>query len=77
MNLFQFPIGLGAHLLIETIMKKRKKRSKVTASSIIGAIFFGVLMAALIVFAMFYDPNKHYSNSFFDDVATFINAGNE
>jgi len=53
-------------------MKKCKKRSQVTASSIIGAIFFGVLMTALIVFAMFYDPNKHYSNSFFDDVATFM-----
>lgn len=53
-------------------MKKRKKRSQVTAGSIFGAIFFAVLMTALIVFAMFYDPDKNYSNTFFDDVATFM-----
>lgn len=53
-------------------MKKRKKRSKVTASSVIGAIFFALLMTALIVFAMFYDPSKQYSNSFFNDVADFM-----
>ena len=58
-------------------MKKRKKRSQVTAGSIIGAIFFGILMTALIVFAMFYDPSKHYSNTFFDDVATFMQYSEE
>ncbi|MCW8853474.1 MAG: hypothetical protein OQK76_05405 [Gammaproteobacteria bacterium] len=55
-------------------MKKRKKHSQVTAGNIIGAIFFAILMTALIVFAMFYDPNKHYSNSFFDDVSEFMKS---
>jgi hypothetical protein len=32
-------------------------------------MFFAALMAFLIVFAMYYDPGKQYSNSFFDDVS--------
>ena len=36
---------------------------------IISAVIFAVLMTFLIVYAMYYDPGKEYSNSFFDDVA--------
>jgi hypothetical protein len=50
-------------------MKKRRKNKDLTFGRIMAAIFFGVLMAALIVFAIYYDPSKHYSNSFFDDVS--------
>lgn len=69
LNLFYFPIGLHAYSQLKAIMKKRKKQNQVTLSSIIGAILFAVLMTGLIVFAMYYDPSKQYSNSFFDDVS--------
>ncbi|MDH5471368.1 MAG: hypothetical protein OEY87_00505 [Gammaproteobacteria bacterium] len=58
-------------------MKKRNKRSQITTSNVIGAVVFALLMTALIVFAMYYDPNKQYSNSFFDDVSEFMKWRNE
>jgi len=50
-------------------MIKRRKNKDLTLGRIISAILFAILMAALIVFAMYYDPSKQYSNSFFDDVS--------
>jgi len=53
-------------------MKKRRKNKDLTVSRVIAAVLFAVLMASLIVFTMYYDPNKQYSNSFFDDVSTIM-----
>jgi len=50
-------------------MKKRRKNKDLTVGKIISAILFATLLTSLIVFAMYYDPEKQYSNSFFDDVA--------
>ena len=49
-----------------------RKRKKTTPGSIIAAIIFGLVMGFLIVFAMYYDPNKQFHNSFVDDVAEAI-----
>jgi len=53
-------------------MKKRRKNKDLTVGRVIAAVLFAVLMATLIVFTMYYDPNKQYSNSFFDDVSTVM-----
>ena len=54
---------------ISVLMKKRRKNRDLTVGRVISAVVFAVLMSTLIVFAMYYDPNKQYSNSFFDDVS--------
>ena len=51
---------------------KRKKHSEITLGRVIGAIIFAVLMTLLVVYAMYYDPNKEFSNSFFDDVSNAV-----
>ena len=50
-------------------MNKHKKHSDITPGNIIAAIIVGILLAFLIVFAMFYDPDKQFANSFFEDVS--------
>jgi hypothetical protein len=55
------------------MMKKRRKNKDLTLGRVISAIIFAVLMSALIVFTMYYDPSKQYSNSFFDDVSKVMN----
>jgi len=50
-------------------MKKRRKNKDLTVGNVISAILFATLLSALIVFAVYYDPEKQFSNSFFDDVA--------
>ncbi len=53
-------------------MKKLKRHSDITPGRIIGAIIIGFLLAAMIVFTMYYDPNAQFSNSFFDDVSNAV-----
>lgn len=50
-------------------MRIHKKNKKLGLARIFGLIMFASLMTGLIVFAMYYDPGKQYSNSFFDDVS--------
>ena len=56
-------------------MKKYRKNRDLTPGRIIAAILFAVLITSLIVFALYYDPNKQYSNSFFEDVSETIKYG--
>ena len=53
-------------------MKKRKKNKDLTLSRFIAIVLFAVLMTSLIVFTMYYDPSKQYSNTFFEDVSNVI-----
>ena len=53
-------------------MNKRRKHSDITSGNIIAAVIIGILLAFLIVFAMFYDPDKQFSNSFFEDVSNAV-----
>ncbi len=53
-------------------MTKFKKHSEVTVGRVISAIIFALLMAFLIIYAIYYDPDKEYSNSFFDDVSNAV-----
>lgn len=53
-------------------MPKFKKHSEVTVGRVIAAIIFAILMTLMIVYAIYYDPDKEYSNSFFDDVSNAV-----
>ena len=53
-------------------MTKFKKHSEVTVGRVIAAIIFALFMTVIIVYAIYYDPNKEFSNSFFDDVSNAV-----
>ena len=53
-------------------MKTRKKHSEFSIGRLIGAIVFVLLMFGLVIFTIYYDPNKQFSSSFFDDVSKAV-----
>ena len=53
-------------------MGKFKQKNDITLGKVISAIIIGVLLSALVVFTIYYDPNKQFSNSFFNDVSNAI-----
>ena len=53
-------------------MKNRSKRSTFDWGRLISAIVFVVVMFGLVLFAMYYDPERQFSNSFFEDVSNAI-----
>jgi len=50
-------------------MKKRKSSLRKSIGKIIAAIFWILIIVGLVLLNINYDPNKHFSGSFFDDVS--------
>ncbi len=50
-------------------MKKRKNSLRKSLGRIVAATFWILVIVGLVLFNIYYDPNKQYSNSFFDDVS--------
>ena len=50
-------------------MKKRKSSLGKSISRVIAATIWILIIAGLVLLNIYYDPNKQYSGSFFDDVA--------
>lgn len=53
-------------------MKKPKKHAQFDWGRLFAAIIFVVLMFGLVLFAVYYDPDKQFSNSFFEDISNAI-----
>ena len=53
-------------------MTEFKKRNKLSRGQIISAIIFIVLMIAMVLFAIAYNPDQQFSSSFFEDVANSV-----
>ena len=53
-------------------MKSTKKRKSIDWGRLVTAIVFVVLMFGLVLFAVYYDPERKYSNSFFDDISNAV-----
>lgn len=53
-------------------MTPDKSRKPISIGNIISAVVFIVLMVAMVLFAMAYDPGEQFSSSFFEDVANAI-----
>ena len=50
----------------------KKKHSEFSMSRLLGAIIFVVMMFGLVLFSVYYDPSKQFSNSFFEDVSNAV-----
>lgn len=53
-------------------MKKSNKHKQFDLGRLLAAIVFVVLMFGLVLFTVYYDPDKQYSNSFFEDISNTI-----
>jgi hypothetical protein len=53
-------------------MKKSKKHKQFDLGRLFAAIVFVVLMFGLVLFTVYYDPDKQFSNSFFEDISNAI-----
>lgn len=53
-------------------MKKRKGTLRHSIGRVVAATFWILIIIGLVVININYDPGKHYSGSFFDDVGEIM-----
>ncbi|MCW9013853.1 MAG: hypothetical protein OQL06_08725 [Gammaproteobacteria bacterium] len=53
-------------------MKHTKKHNKISIGNLISALIFALLLIAMVMFTITYDPSKQFASDFFEDVANSI-----
>lgn len=53
-------------------MRTGKKNKSLNPGQLVAAIVFVVVMFGLVLFAAYYDPQRPFSNGFFEDVSNAV-----